>query len=87
LVLRWIVAEHGGRCRPSRSRSPREAEPFDVKLDGEYVQIMRRGRLVRTLEGNAADELRRALEAGDGDAVQRIVARRVGIFEARDERE
>ncbi len=78
-----LMAEHGTRCRPSRSRADHEAEPFHVKLDGAQVQIALRGRLLRTLVGDAADEVRRALDAGDDEAVQRVVARRVGIFESR----
>ncbi|HET9627274.1 MAG TPA: hypothetical protein VFP84_38200 [Kofleriaceae bacterium] len=57
-----------------------------MKLEGAQVRIEQRGRLVRTLVGSAADEVRRALGAGDGEAVQRIVARRLGRFERRAER-
>ena len=80
------MADSGRRCRPSPRRSPREVEPFVVKLDGARVQIELRGRRVRTLEGTAADEVRRALADGD-DAVQRVVARRVGRFERGDDHE
>lgn len=48
--------------------------------------VERRGRLIRALTGNAAEEVRRALLAGDSEAVQRIVARRVGAFEPREDR-
>ncbi len=68
-----------------RSRARREAEPFDVKLDGADVQIGLRGRRIRTLTGDAAAEVRRALDGGDDAAVQRIVARRVGRFERGDD--
>jgi hypothetical protein len=77
------MAEHGGRCRPSRSRAQRDPEPFDVKLDGLQVRVMLRGRVIRTLAGDAADEVRRALAVDDGEGVQRIVARRLGIYEPR----
>lgn len=72
------MAERGGRCRPSRERETREAEPFEVKRDGEDVLVTRRGRLVRRLAGRAADEVRRALEAGEEEAVQWIVLRQIG---------
>lgn len=80
------MIEHGSRCRPSRSRERREAEPFEVKLDGQQVRVVLRGRLVRTLVGNAAEEIRRALNDRDGEAIQRIVSRCVGRFERGEDR-
>lgn len=49
-----------------------------MKLEGAQVQILRRGRLIRTLSGAAAAELQHALARGDDAAVQRIVDRRLG---------
>jgi hypothetical protein len=81
------MSESGRRCRSSQRRAPRELEDFAVKLDGADVQIELRGRLVRTLVGGAADEVRRALASGDDEAVQRVVARRIGGFARGDDRE
>lgn len=77
------MAEHGRQCRPSQRRSPREAEPFVVKLEGERVQIELHGRRVRTLDGTAAEQVKRALADGDDAELQRIVARKVGRFARR----
>jgi hypothetical protein len=64
----------GGSCRKS-GRPPREA--FDLRVTPDEVRIEIHGRLVRTLTGTAAAELRRALEAHDEAAVDRLVARNV----------
>lgn len=79
------MSERGGSCRPTQRRGPREAEPFEVKLDGEAVQIELRGRRVRTLVGDEAAELRHALEAGDDARVQQIAARKVSFARGREE--
>lgn len=72
--------ESGRTCRPTDRRGKLEAEPFTVKLARDKVLIEFRGRLVRTIVGRHADEIRRAVEAGDDAAVQLLVARRTGNF-------
>ncbi len=66
------MSESGRSCRP-KSRRAREAEPYDVKPDRDAIRIELRGRLVRTLVGGEAEEVRRALAAGDPDEVQRLL--------------
>jgi len=72
--------ESGRTCRPIDRRGKLEAEPFTVVLARDKVLIEFRGRLVRTIVGRHADEIRRAVEAGDDPAVQLLVARRTGNF-------
>lgn len=72
--------ESGRTCRPIDRRGKLEAEPFTVKCARDKVLIEFRGRLVRTLVGAHADEIRRLVEAGDDAAVQLLVARRTGNF-------
>ncbi|MEO8551558.1 MAG: hypothetical protein ABI678_16385 [Kofleriaceae bacterium] len=72
--------ESGRTCRPIDRRGKLEAEPFTVKLARDKVMVEFRGRLVRTIVGRHADEIRRAVEAGDDAAVQLLVARRTGNF-------
>lgn len=72
--------ESGRTCRPIDRRGKLEDEPFTVKLARDKVLIEFRGRLVRTLVGRHADEIRRLVEAGDDAAVQLLVARRTGNF-------
>jgi hypothetical protein len=72
--------ESGRTCRPTDRRGKLEAEPFTVKLARDKVLIEFRGRLVRTIVGRHADEIRRLVEAGDDAAVQLLVARRTGNF-------
>jgi hypothetical protein len=59
-------------------------EPFDVKVTRDTVLVRFRGRLVRTLVGADADDIRRAIAAG-GD-VQLLVARKTGNFKRGNER-
>jgi hypothetical protein len=59
-------------------------EPFDVQVTRDKVLIKFRGRLVRTLTGKDADEIRAAIAAG-GD-VQLLVARKTGNFKRGNER-
>jgi hypothetical protein len=72
--------ESGRTCRPIDRRGKLEAEPFTVKLARDKVLVEFRGRLVRTIVGRHADEIRRAVETGDDAAVQLLVARRTGNF-------
>ncbi len=59
-------------------------EPFDVQVTRDSVLVRFRSRLVRTLTGKDADEVRAA--AGDGAAVQLLVARKTGNFKRGNER-
>ncbi|MGN6108673.1 MAG: hypothetical protein ACTHU0_26440 [Kofleriaceae bacterium] len=61
-------------------------EPFDVQLARDKVLVRFRGRLVRTLIGRDADEIRAAVEAGDRAQVQLLVARKTGNFKRGNER-
>ena len=75
-VRTWLDAN-----LPDELRGHRGGE---ARFDGPEVRVMLRGRVIRTLAGDAADEVRRALDLDDGEGVQRIVARRLGIYEPRD---
>lgn len=61
-------------------------EPFDVQVTRDKVFVRFRGRLVRTLTGSDAIELREAELAGDAAAVQLLVARKTGNFKRGNER-
>ncbi len=61
-------------------------EPFDVQATRDSVLVRFRGRLVRTLVGKDADEIRAAIASGDGAAVQLLVARKTGNFKRGNER-
>jgi hypothetical protein len=61
-------------------------EPFDVQVTRDKVLVRFRGRLVRTLTGADADEIRAAAAAGDTAQVQLLVARRTGNFKRGNER-
>jgi glycerophosphoryl diester phosphodiesterase len=61
-------------------------EPFDVQVTRDKVLVRFRGRLVRTLTGAGADEIRAADAAGDTAQVQLLVARRTGNFKRGNER-
>jgi hypothetical protein len=61
-------------------------EPFDVQVTRDKVLIRFRGRLVRTLVGSDADEIRDAVAAGDPAAVQLLVARKTGNFKRGNEK-
>jgi hypothetical protein len=80
------MAEGGRSCRPTDRRGKLEAEPFTVKLSRDKVFVEFRGRVVRTLVGRDADELRRAVESGDDAAVQLLAARKTGNFKRGNER-
>jgi len=62
------------------------AEPFDVQVTRDKVLVKFRGRLVRTLTGADADEIRAAVAEGDPAAVQLLVARKTGNFKRGNER-
>ncbi len=61
-------------------------EPFDVQATRASVLVRFRGRLVRTLVGKDADEVRAAIAGGDVAAVQLLVARKTGNFKRGNER-
>lgn len=61
-------------------------EPFDVQVTRDKVLVRFRGRLVRTLTGADADEVRAAVASGDAAAVQLLVARKTGNFKRGNER-
>ena len=73
-------------CRKIDQRGRLEEEPFTVKATRDKVLVEFRGRLVRTLVGRDADEVKRALDAGDHAAVQLLVARKTGNFKRGNER-
>jgi hypothetical protein len=80
------VSESGRTCRPIDKRGKLEEEPFGVKVTRDKVLIEFRGRLVRTLVGRDADEVRRAVDVGDEVALQLLVARKTGNFKRGNER-
>ena len=80
------VSESGRTCRPIDRRGKLEAEPFGVKVTRDKVLVEFRGRLVRTLVGRDADEVKRAVDAGDEVALQLLVARKTGNFKRGNER-
>jgi hypothetical protein len=80
------MTQSGRTCRPTDGRGKLEAEPFTVKLSRDKVFVEFRGRLVKTLVGRDADELRRAVESGDDAAVQLVAARKTGNFKRGNER-
>jgi hypothetical protein len=61
-------------------------EPFDVQISRDKVLVRFRGRLVRTLTGTDAADIRVAASAGDAAAVQLLVARKTGNFKRGNER-
>ncbi|MDQ3341245.1 MAG: hypothetical protein M4D80_39325 [Myxococcota bacterium] len=80
------MGESGRTCRPVDRRGKLEDEPFTVKATRDKVLVEFRGRLVRTLVGRDADEVRRAIDAGDEAALQLLVARKTGNFKRGNER-
>ena len=80
------MTESGRTCRPTDRRGKLESEPFTVKLARDKVFVEFRGRVVRTLVGRDADELRLAVESGDDAAVQLLAARKTGNFKRGNER-
>lgn len=63
------MSESGRSCRRTGRRAPAEVEVSLV--DGEVI-VERRGRR-EILHGALADQVRRALEAGDETTVQRLL--------------
>jgi len=61
-------------------------EPFEVQPTRDKVLVRFRGRLVRTLTGRDADEMRAALARSDPAVVQLLVARKPGNFKRGNER-
>ncbi len=61
-------------------------EPFDVQITRDKVLVRFRNRLVRTLVGSDADEIRACVATGDAVAVQLLVARKTGNFKRGNER-
>lgn len=59
-------------------------EPFDVQVTRDKVLVRFRGRLVRTLVGADAEEIRAAIASGDD--VQLLIARKTGNFKRGNER-
>jgi hypothetical protein len=80
------MSERGGSCRKVDRRGKLEEEPFTVKVTRDKVLVEFRGRLVRTLVGRDADEVKRAALAGDEVALQLLVARKTGNFKRGNER-
>lgn len=66
----FAMSGSGRTCR-KRDRPDREDE-VTVAVDGDAVRILRRGRVVRTLVGRDAEQARRALAAGDDEALRRL---------------
>lgn len=61
-------------------------EPFDVQVTRDHVLVRFRRRLVATLVGKDADDVRAAHAAGDPARVQLLVARKTGNFKRGNER-
>lgn len=61
-------------------------EPFDVQVTRDKVLIRFRNRLVRTLTGTDADEIRAVVTTGDPASVQLLAARKTGNFKRGNER-
>jgi hypothetical protein len=72
--------------RPIDQRGKLAEEPFDLQLTRDKVFVRFRGRLVRTLTGADAEDVRIAAAAGDAAAVQLLVARKTGNFKRGNER-
>ena len=72
--------------RPIDRRGKLAEEPFDVQVTRDKVLVRFRGRLVRTLTGADAVEVRAAAAGGDPAAVQLLVARKTGNFKRGNER-
>jgi len=80
------MGESGRTCKPIDQRGKLADEPFDVQVTRDKVLIKFRGRIVRTITGHDADELRAAVTAGDEAALQLLVARKTGNFKRGNER-
>jgi hypothetical protein len=73
-----------GRSGELDQRGKLAEQPFDVQVTRDKILVSFRGRLVRTLTGADADEIRAAIAAGDD--VQLLVARKTGNFKRGNER-
>lgn len=71
---------------PIDRRGKLAEEPFEVQITRDKVFVRFRGRLVRTLTGVDAADVRIAAAAGDAAAVQLLVARKTGNFKRGNER-
>ncbi len=71
--------------RPIDQRGKLAEEPFDVQVTRDKVLVRFRGRLVRTLVGADAEEIRSAVAAGDPAQVQLLIARKTGNFKRGNE--
>lgn len=71
---------------PADHRGKLAEQPFDVRLARHAVLVRFCGRLVRTLTGAHADQVRDAVLVGDDAAVQLLVARKTGNFQRGNER-
>ena len=80
------MSESGRTCRKIDRRGKLSDEPFDVQIARDKVLVRFRGRLVRTLIGADAAEIRAAHAAGDAAQVQLLVARKTGNFKRGNER-
>lgn len=80
------MTDEPAQARGIDRRGKLAEEPFDVQLARDKVLVRFRGRLVRTLTGRDADEIRAAVEAGDPAQVQLLVARKTGNFKRGNER-
>ncbi len=84
------MGEGGRSCKPGEKpidqRGKLTDELFDVQCGRDKVLIKFRGRIVRTITGHDADEIRAAVTAGDEAALQLLVARKTGNFKRGDER-
>ena len=61
-------------------------EPFDLQFTRDKVLVRFRNRLVATLVGKDAEEVRAVREADDPIALQLLVARKTGNFKRGNER-
>ncbi len=80
------MGESGRTCKPVDQRGKLIDEPFDVQVTRDKVLIKFRGRIVRTITGSDADEIRAAVAAADEAALQLLVARKTGNFKRGNER-
>jgi hypothetical protein len=80
------MGESGRTCKPVDQRGKLTDEPFDVQVTRDKVLIKFRGRIVRTITGSDADEIRAAVAAADEAALQLLVARKTGNFKRGNER-
>ena len=67
-------------------RGKLKQEPFTLVLGRDAVRVYFRGRLVDTIVGPAAEQIRVARGNGDESAVQLLVARKTGNFKRGNER-